>query len=202
MRMRFIFLKKLTYIKELQEASFHNKSNGYFKWNEAIFMLIDTRQIILLTHILLGIVWVGGILFVGWGVYPVVKKLKISEQRMFLTEMMKHTHYLFSLAGAGVIATGVSLGTIFGPIKTWDALFSTTYGRLFSTAFIVGIVTLIWGIFISYPTTMRMLQNNFIWKNAEFGKWQSLQREMMKVTFVTGIEVVGFIVLLTLMVLL
>lgn len=32
-------------------------------------------QIVLGIHILLGIAWVGGILFVGWGVFPVAKKL-------------------------------------------------------------------------------------------------------------------------------
>src|SRR5690625_5204862 len=124
---------------------------------EAIIMLLYIRQIVLVIHILLGIIWVGGILFVGWGVYPAVKKMKIQDQRFFLYSMMKHTHLLFSLAGAGVIFTGIILGTVLGPIKQWNDLFTSTYGNLFFTALLIGIATLTWGIFISYPQTMSML---------------------------------------------
>src|SRR5690625_3676027 len=104
-------------------------------------MLLYARQFVLTIHILLGIMWVGGVLFVGWGVYPAVKKMKILDQRFFLYSMMKHTHILFSLLGAGVIFTGILLGTTFGPIKQWEDLVNTSYGSMFLTALIIGIVT-------------------------------------------------------------
>src|SRR5690625_1069774 len=113
-------------------------------------MLLLIRQIILIIHILLGIIWVGGILFVGWGVYPAVKTMEIPNQRLFLYTMMKRTHILFSLAGASVIFTGVLLGTTLGPIQQWRDLLNTTYGTLFLAALFIGVFTLAWGTFIGY----------------------------------------------------
>ncbi|MFS8630402.1 MAG: hypothetical protein LOD92_04450, partial [Bacillales bacterium] len=40
-------------------------------------------------HILLAAIWVGGVLFIGWGVYPVVKKMPPSRQQAFLHALMK-----------------------------------------------------------------------------------------------------------------
>ena len=80
---------------------------------EAIIMKLYIRDLILLAHILLGITWLGGILFVGWGVYPAANKLPYRQQQKFLLILMKHVHLLLTLAGAGVISTGTILGTIY-----------------------------------------------------------------------------------------
>src|SRR5690625_6625148 len=85
------------------------------------------RELILVLHIFLAIIWAGGIMFIGWGVFPASLKLPLAKQRYFLISLMKSTHHLFSLAGFFVIITGILLGTVFGPIRTWDYLWSTTY---------------------------------------------------------------------------
>src|SRR5690625_5246375 len=141
-------------------------------------MLLYLRPIVLTIHILLGIIWVGGILFVGWGVYPAVKKMKILDQRFFLSQMMKHTHILFSLAGAGVIGTGILLGVTFGPINQWEDLFTTSYGSLFFAALLISIATLVWGVLISYRVTMNMLLNDQLWAYADRGGMGPLQQAM------------------------
>src|SRR5690625_7652970 len=108
------------------------------------------RELILVLHIFLAIIWAGGIMFIGWGVFPASLKLPLAKQRYFLISLMKSTHHLFSLAGFFVIITGILLGTVFGPIRTWDYLWSTTYGNIFVVALLIGIITLLWGIVVGY----------------------------------------------------
>jgi copper resistance protein D len=153
-------------------------------------------------HILLAIIWVGGLLFVGWGVYPAVNILKLTEQRLFLRTLMQRSHWLFTLAGVGVITTGSLLGTIFGPIRSWHALWNTTYGNIWFTALIVGIVTLAWGVFVGYKRTMMVLSADSLWELAEKGDSKPLNKALVITAVLESIEVIGFIVLLVLMLLL
>jgi copper resistance protein D len=165
-------------------------------------MIWQIHQFVLGIHIFLAMIWVGGILFVGWGVFPAIKALAIREQRNFLFRLMKHTHIFFTLAGAGVIFTGILLGTWLGPIKSLADVFNTTYGNLWLSALCIGILTLLWGVFIGYKQTMRMLNNDTIWKMAENGHKTPLSHAMFATAAVESVEVVGFIILLSIMMLL
>jgi len=162
----------------------------------------EIHQILKFMHILLGIAWVGGILFVGWGVYPAAKKLEISVRRKFLFALMKHTHLLFSLIGAGVILTGILLGTVLGPINNWNAIWHTTYGNIWFTALMISLITLFWGIFVGYKKTMRVLTNDHLWQLAETGEAEPLNKAMRAVTVLESVEVLGFMILLCCMILL
>ncbi|MET3575623.1 hypothetical protein ACFFIY_06190 [Bhargavaea ullalensis] len=162
-------------------------------------MGLTVHQMLLGVHILFGLIWVGGILFVGWGVFPAVKKLDFSHQQQFLESLMGWTHRLLSLAGAAVIATGVLLGTAFGPIREWGTLWTTSYGIHFMLAFGLGILTLGWGAFVSYRYSMRVIRNRTLWSMAGRGYPMLLNRAMRRVTAVSGVEVLGFVSLLVAM---
>lgn len=165
-------------------------------------MVLDIRHIFLVIHIFLAMVWVGGILFVGWGVFPTVKLFNVLDQQRFLIALMKKTHYIFSLAGMGVITTGVILGTIYGPIHEVNQLWQLRYGQIFSMAFMIGVFTLSWGVFVGYRYTMSVLKDNSIWNYASKGFPSLLNQKLFKVTLVTGVEVTGFVLIIYLMVLL
>jgi copper resistance protein D len=165
-------------------------------------MAWEIHQILKGLHIFLAIVWVGGILFVGWGVYPAIKSLQFADQRKFLTSLMNHTHWLFTLVGAGVITTGVLLGTVLGPIKNWNHLWHTTYGNIWLSALLISIFTLLWGIFVGYTQTMKMLSNDELWQRAETGDPAPLIKTMKATALLESVEIVGFIILLILMMLL
>jgi copper resistance protein D len=165
-------------------------------------MIWQIHQFVLGIHIFLAMIWAGGILFVGWGVFPAIKALSIKEQRNFLFRLMNHTHHLFTLAGAGVIFTGILLGTWLGPVKSLEDVFYTTYGNLWFSALCIGILTLLWGVFIGYTQTMRMLNNDTIWKMAEKGYKTPLSHAMVVTAAIESVEVIGFIILLTIMILL
>ncbi|WP_044161226.1 hypothetical protein [Virgibacillus sp. MSP4-1] len=160
------------------------------------------HQTVLSIHIFLAIIWVGGILFVGWGIYPAIQSLSIPNQRQFLFVLMKKTHLWLTLAGSGVVLTGILLGTVLGPVRTWNTLWSTTYGNIWLTALVVGLFTLAWGIFVGYKQTMQMLNNDTIWKIAEKGYKTPLERAMFMTALLEGVEVIGFFTLLTLMMML
>src|SRR5690625_4360240 len=102
----------------------------------------EIRQLILGIHIFSAITWVGGVLFIGWGVLPASQKLPFTIQRRFFLSIMEWTHWLFTIVGFIVIMTGVLLGTIFGPLKNWSAILDTTYGNIWLTALIVAVFSL------------------------------------------------------------
>ena len=160
------------------------------------------HQILLFIHILLAIIWVGGILFIGWGVFPTSKSLQPSIQQNFLRNLMQRTHHLFSLAGAVVILTGVLLGTVLGPIHHWEDILHTTYGHIWLTALIVALFTLLWGIFVGYRKSMVMLSKDSIWQEAENGNPKPLQDAMNQTMAFESIEVIGFMIIIICMVLL
>lgn len=161
----------------------------------------DLRQVLLGVHIFLGIMWFGGILFVGWGVFPASQKLKPNLQREFLSNLMAWVHWPLTLTGLGVITTGIILGTLGGPLKSWELVFSTTYGRLFMVALIVGVVTLLWGMFISYKHTMNVFSRTEIWDSAEQGDTKPLKKAFVGIAAVESVEIAGFLTILTCMIL-
>jgi copper resistance protein D len=166
---------------------------------EGEIMSWEIHQFFLGVHIFLGIIWVGGILFVGWGVYPAAKTIKVAEQRQFLLSLMKRTHLIFTLVGAGVITTGILLGTVLGPIKSFDILWNTAYGNLWLTALIIGLITLLWGVFVGYRQTMKVLSDDTLWKLAEKGYSTALNQAMFTTAVLESVEIIGFIALLTCM---
>ncbi|MEN1967276.1 hypothetical protein WMZ97_04270 [Lentibacillus sp. N15] len=160
------------------------------------------HQILLVLHILLAIVWVGGILFVGWGVYPVAKKFPYPQQRHWLQALMQWTHWLFTAAGLGVIITGILLGTVLGPIQQWRHVWETNYGHIWLTALIIAVVTLLWGIFIGYKQSMNVFTNDALWERAEHRDTKPLAKAMLITAALESVEIIGFIALIVCMVLL
>lgn len=160
------------------------------------------RQILLGIHIFLAIVWVGGILFIGWGVYPVARTIPFSEQRRFLHSLMKWSHMLFLLAGCGVIVTGVLLGTAVGPIRKWHDLWHTSYGSIWFASFVIALLTLAWGAFVGYRKAAHVFSDKSLWQRAERGETAPLRRKMATVIAIEAVEVLGFIILIVCMILL
>lgn len=158
------------------------------------------RELLLVLHIFLAIIWAGGIMFIGWGVFPATLRLSLVKQRFFLISLMKHVHHLFTLAGAFVIITGILLGTVFGPIKSWDFLWNSTYGHIFIAALIIGILTLIWGIAVGYREMMIIFHDDFLWKEAENGNKKPLIHQLIRLAALESVEAAGFVTLIFLMV--
>lgn len=162
----------------------------------------ELRQALLFVHILLAITWVGGILFIGWGVYPAVRKMIFIQQRQVLLALMQWSHKFLTGAGAGVIITGVLLGTVFGPISQWSDLWETRYGNIWLSALIIGLVTLLWGIFVGYRQSINVFSHVELWQQADSGDRKPLLKALAKVASLESVEAIGFMALIVLMVLL
>lgn len=163
-------------------------------------MIWTLHQAVLALHILLAITWVGGVLFVAWGVFPASHILTYENQRLFLQKMMKNTHWILTSIGIGVIASGIMLGTLLGPIRSYDTLFGTPYGQKWLTAIIVGIITLIWGVVVGYREAMKLFANKQLWTEAERGNKQALENALFKMASLESVEVIGFIALIFIMI--
>jgi len=163
-------------------------------------MLLQLREFVLGVHILLAIIWVGGVLFVGWGVFPAAKSLAYHVQRSFFLTLMRFTHWFFTGAGTGVILTGMILGTVLGPIRTWDQVWQTTYGNTWFTALVIGVVTLVWGVVIAYRQSIKIFTNTAIWQEASAGNPRKLNKALFRIALTESVEVIGFMLLIYLMI--
>ncbi|HLR43288.1 MAG TPA: hypothetical protein VK067_08635 [Pseudogracilibacillus sp.] len=163
--------------------------------------MFTIRQLLLFGHILFAMMWVGGIVFVGWGVFPVMKKLAIHTQRTFLTNFMKHTHRLFTMLGFFVIVTGLLLATVFGPMSSLEQMMQTAYGQKVLFALGLAIFALLWGILFGYRHTRHMLKDDLAWEEAAAGNMQLLDRSFRKIMMIEAVEVLCFFILLYTMIL-
>lgn len=157
------------------------------------------KDVLLFIHIFSSIVWVGGLLFVAWGVYPASRLLPIFKQKNFLIQLMKKSHKGFITAGGLVLFTGFLMG-ITGPIHSLSQLVTTYYGKWWLLSFGVGLVTLGWGTFIGYRAMIRILSRDIIWKMAAKGYPRLLYISLFKVAVISSIEGLGFVILIILMV--
>ncbi|WP_382399388.1 hypothetical protein [Lentibacillus salinarum] len=161
----------------------------------------ELRQALLFVHIVLAIIWVGGILFIGWGAFPAVRKMTFVRQRDVLQALMQWSHKFLTGSGVGVIMSGILLGTVFGPIDQWRNLWKTRYGHIWLAALIIGAVTLLWGLFIGYRQSLKVLAHVELWQQADSGDKKPLLNDLTKVALFESVEVIGFMALIVLMVL-
>src|SRR5699024_7936491 len=163
-------------------------------------MIGTLHQAGLALHIVLAVTWVGGVLFVAWGVLPASHILTYESQRLLLRNMMKHTHWILTSIGIGVIAGRIVLGSSFRASRSYDTLFETPYGQKWLTAIIVGIITLIWGVVIGYREAMKLFANKQLWTEAERGNKQELENALFKMASLESVEIIGFIALIFIMI--
>src|SRR5699024_6654800 len=145
-------------------------------------------------------IWVGGILFVGWGLFPATKKFGFAMQRKILLAVMKWAHPFLIAAGFLVIVTGVLLGVVFGPLTHWGIILESSYCRKWLGSLIIGGFTLFWGTFVRFLQMERLFQTDFFWIEAEKGKRIPLFKELFRLAILESVEVLGFLVLLYIMI--
>lgn len=160
----------------------------------------EVRQLILGVHIFLAIIWVGGIFFIGWGVYPAIRKMTFTLQRQFFLALMNWSHRILTAAGAGVIVTGIILGTLAGPIKQWKDIWLTSYGNIWLTALIIALFTLLWGVFVDYKQSMKVFSDVTLWEGADTGNTKPLKKALTITVLLESVEISGFVALIICMI--
>jgi uncharacterized membrane protein len=95
-------------------------------------------------HVLLGVLWFGYTLSMYFLITPALNALPESQLRETYFRLGEIGGRVFPIVGILVLLLGILRGTVFGPIKTFDALLGTGYGITWLVALVVTI-----GIFVN-----------------------------------------------------
>ena len=96
-------------------------------------------------HVLFAVTWFGGHIARVLLVEPAVRTLPEASQVAFNGYVEKYATRLYVPVIIGVGITGILLGTVFGPVKSFDVLLGTPYGLTF-------LVAVVFGIALAVPT--------------------------------------------------
>lgn len=140
-------------------------------------------------HMLFGIFWFGGALFSNFVLGPYLVRLPPDRLREFLVPFARHSSRIIQPVAIMTIVLGFLRGTVFGPVRSLDALFGSAYGLTWLAALVAATFTLAWG--------MRTVRTAI----AETEAGADIGRATGKALRNLGIELLGFAVILTAMLL-
>ncbi|MBU6428015.1 MAG: hypothetical protein KGR26_03310 [Cyanobacteria bacterium REEB65] len=87
-------------------------------------------------HIVCGILWMGGALFLTYWVMPTLRNLPDEYRNASTLDLGSRITKLFQVAGSGALLLGIVRGTLLGPIKSLGVLVSP-YGLTWLTALLI-----------------------------------------------------------------
>ncbi len=152
-------------------------------------------------HVLLGITWFGAAISSNLIFIPALMKLPLDRQRDVGGAYGEQASEVLTIAAMGVITLGILRGTVFGSIRSLDAL-TTTYGITWLIALVVATGTFLWGTRVIEPAIGRM---NAIPVSEAFqadGKpGPTMVAALEVVKRAAALELLGFIVVFTCMIL-
>src|SRR5262249_16685259 len=94
-------------------------------------------------HVVMGILWVGGAVFLGRIVPPSSGVLPLPQRRLLGQSIGTRAGRFFALAGAATLLLGIVRGTVLGPIQSLAAL-GSAYGRSWLVALALTGVLALW----------------------------------------------------------
>ena len=104
-------------------------------------MAVDWMTVVVhWVHVLFAVTWFGGHIARVLLVEPAVRTLPEASQVAFNGSVRKYATRLYVPVIIGVGITGILRGTVFGPVRSLDALLGTPYGLTFLGAVALGIV--------------------------------------------------------------
>lgn len=149
-------------------------------------------------HVLLGILWFGNALVLDVIVIPAINKLPIVTQREISSYIGSRATPIFHVAVPLIIVLGIIRGTFLGPIKDVDALLGSAYGLTWLAALVVTIGTYLFGLFAIVPALRTM---DAVPMGPDGRTTQELTAATDRVKRLVGLELVGFLVIFTCMIL-
>ncbi len=150
------------------------------------------------THVLLGILWFGTVLSLDIIVIPAINRLPIVAQRDIAAAIGARATPVFRVVVPTIIVLGVVRGTLLGPISSLDELLGTAYGLTWLVALVATVGTYLWGLFVLVPAIQAM-------DVAPLGSGGAATAELTattdRVKQLVTVELVGFVVIFTCMIL-
>jgi uncharacterized membrane protein len=96
-------------------------------------------------HVITAITWFGAVIYNDFILIPGLMTLPPKEQRTAGSAIGNRAVQVITGAASAVIVLGILRGTVFGQIKSVDAL-TTTYGLTWLVALVVTLFTFYWGL--------------------------------------------------------
>ncbi len=96
-------------------------------------------------HIFFAVFWFGGALFGTFVLGPHLISMPPDRMREFLVPFSKLADRIIVPVALIAITLGVLRGTVFGPVRSFEALFGTAYGLTWLTALVAAVLTFAWG---------------------------------------------------------
>ena len=96
-------------------------------------------------HVLSGVVWAGAQLFTALVLWPTLLRLPSAQARSFVAASAPYAAPVMGATGLLVLVLGILRGTWLGPIRSFGAIVSTTYGISFALAFVLTVFVTIHG---------------------------------------------------------
>ena len=149
-------------------------------------------------HVLLGIMWFGNALVVATILIPTLNRFPVSLQRQVGGPYGERASRLFDFIIPAVIFLGIVRGTLLGPIDSLEEVVTTAYGLTWLVALVVALVLYAWGKFVIEPAVQAM---NAAPLNADGSAGPELVTATDRVKRVVVLELVGFLVIFTAMIL-
>jgi len=152
-----------------------------------------------LFHVLAGVVWLGGSIFMNLVVLPAVLALPIAEQRKVLRRVILGPERLMVGAALAAAILGVVRGVVFGPIRSLEAL-STPYGLVWMAAIAATVGVFALGALVTSPAARQLLGDSAIWEDASRQDVDSaLHRQIQRVRRGFRLELAGILAIFALM---
>lgn len=92
-------------------------------------------------HVASGMVWAGGAIFMALVGWRALLERPPGEARVTLERIGR----LMAISGSLVLILGIVRGTLLGPVRSWDFLIGSPYGRTFALALVVTVLLAIYG---------------------------------------------------------
>lgn len=97
-------------------------------------------------HVLAAITWFGAVLYADFILIPALMTLPVDQQRSAAAAIAVRGDKVIVPAAVATIVLGFLRGTVFGQIRSLDALFGTAYGITWLVALIVAVATFYWSV--------------------------------------------------------
>ncbi|WIG59974.1 MAG: hypothetical protein OJF49_002722 [Ktedonobacterales bacterium] len=143
-------------------------------------------------HVFLGIFWFGSSLYVDAILIPTLNRLPLKEQQKIGGLIGPRTSQVLVPVGLTVVALGFLRGTVFGPLRSLDAVFGTAYGVTWLIALLLAIGVILWGLLVLKPRAEAL-------GNAKSPEAYGAIVKQLKV--MTLVEITGFVAIFTCMIL-
>ena len=149
-------------------------------------------------HVLLGILWFGYSLALAAFVIPAVSRMPIATQREIGARLGAHAKPIIDVVAPTILVLGVIRGTLLGPIDSVEEVFTTAYGITWLVAAVMIVVVYVWGRFVIITAVERMAAAPL---TADGGPTPELDTALSHAKRVTILELLGFFVIFTCMIL-